>query len=186
VQCPALAISKTADADSVRAGKDIGFLVTVSNSGPGTALGATLNDPLPSGKGVSWSIDSAATSAPGCSISDGSAGQTLTCALGDMPAGAAYTVHLVSGTTDVSCARYPNVATVSASNAGVLTASADTRVTDCLGTGGTTPPPPPPPPSHGTSGTGVPVKGELELVVLLVGAGLALLVVGRRRRRARH
>jgi uncharacterized repeat protein (TIGR01451 family) len=188
VQCPSLAISKTADADSVRAGHDIGFLVTVSNAGPGTALGATLSDPLPSGDGVSWSIDPAATSAPGCSIGDGSTGQTLTCALGDLPAGGSYTVHLVSATTDDSCARYPNVATLAATNAGELTANATTKVTNCLGTGGTTPPPPPPttPPAHGTSGTGVPVKGELELVILLLGAGLALVAVGRRRRRARH
>jgi uncharacterized GH25 family protein len=52
--------------------------------------------------------------------------------------------------------------------------------------GGSSGPPPTSPPSHGTSGTGTPVKGELELVVLLLGAGLALLVIGRRRRGARH
>ena len=48
IQCPDLEITKVADSPStVTAGGDVGFTITVSNDGPGTALGATLNDPLP-------------------------------------------------------------------------------------------------------------------------------------------
>jgi uncharacterized repeat protein (TIGR01451 family) len=183
VECPALAVTKTADDDRVRAGDQIGFVVSVSNAGPGTALGATLTDPLPVGKGVSWSIDEAGTTASGCMITDGPDGQTLDCALGDLTAGTAVDVHLVSGTTADSCKVYPNVATLDATNAAELTADADTRVTNCLGTEGSTPPPSTPP---GTSGTGAPVKSELALVVLLLGAGGLLLLLGRRRRGARQ
>ena len=47
VQCPDLSVVKTADAGSVSAGSPIGFSITVSNAGPGTASGVTLNDTLP-------------------------------------------------------------------------------------------------------------------------------------------
>src|SRR5207247_65578 len=40
-------VVKTADAASVNAGDPIGFTVTVSNTGSGTAAGVTLSDPLP-------------------------------------------------------------------------------------------------------------------------------------------
>ena len=55
VLAPGLSISKTADATPVSAGSNIGFTVVVSNSsaaGTGTAMGVTLNDPLPAGTGV--------------------------------------------------------------------------------------------------------------------------------------
>ena len=61
MQCPNLSITKTADAVTVDAGNTIGFTITLSNSsaaGTGTATGATINDPLPGGSGVSWSIQS--------------------------------------------------------------------------------------------------------------------------------
>ncbi|HZC74140.1 MAG TPA: hypothetical protein VE442_25870 [Jatrophihabitans sp.] len=187
VQCPALAIGKTADADSVKAGNQIGFLITVTNSGPGTASGVTLTDPLPQGKGVSWSIDDAATSASGCSISDG----TLSCDLGDLDAGASLTVHLVSASTLDSCAKYPNVATLDAANAPELTADANTRVTTCLGTEPTSTEAPPPststPPSGPVAFTGVGrLDLQLLLVALLVGGGIVFVVAGRRRRGGRH
>ena len=58
VDCPSLKITKTADAATVSAGDPIGFTITVSNGGPGTAKGVTLDDPLPTNPGLSWSIDS--------------------------------------------------------------------------------------------------------------------------------
>ena len=59
MQCPGLHITKMADATTVNAGDAIGFTIGVSNSGPGTATGVTLTDPLPGGSGVSWSISPA-------------------------------------------------------------------------------------------------------------------------------
>ncbi len=65
---PNLSLSKTADATTVSAGSQIGFIVTASNSaaaGTGTATGVVIDDPLPSGTGVDWSI---ASGPANCSI----------------------------------------------------------------------------------------------------------------------
>src|SRR5207247_977247 len=70
VQGASIHILKTADATPVSAGSPIGFVVTVSNSGPGTATGVAVSDTLPSNAGLSWSID-AANSDTGFSISSG-------------------------------------------------------------------------------------------------------------------
>ena len=51
-RCPDLDLTKTADAASVSAGEQIGFVIKVTNNGPGVAKGVTLNDPLPTGTGV--------------------------------------------------------------------------------------------------------------------------------------
>jgi len=61
VQCPDVSIVKTADAATVDAGATIGFTVTASNAdvaGTGTATGVVIDDPLPSGSGVDWTIES--------------------------------------------------------------------------------------------------------------------------------
>ena len=98
----AIHIVKTADAAQVNAGEDIGFTMTVWNSGAGDAKGVTLSDTLPTNAGLDWSIDSA-----------GSAGWNSTCAiaLGVLSCGpvtvpanttqgaSTFTVHIVSGTT---------------------------------------------------------------------------------------
>jgi uncharacterized repeat protein (TIGR01451 family) len=121
VQCPGLQITKTADAASVTAGEPIGFTILVSNTGAGTATGVTLDDPLPTGTGIAWSIDPAKA---GCSIS----GATLSCSFGDMAPGSSNAVHVTSPTVFASCGAYPNTATASATNAGSIEASAGTSV----------------------------------------------------------
>src|SRR5439155_198682 len=47
VQCPAIHVTKTADATPVSAGTALGYTVTVSNAGPGNATGVVLTDNLP-------------------------------------------------------------------------------------------------------------------------------------------
>ena len=121
VQCAALTLTKTADADSVDAGSPIGFTIIASNTGAGTAHGATISDPLPTGPGISWTI-SPPTS--GCSIT----ANVLTCDLGDFGPGGHVTVHVTSGTTFASCQDYPNVATLTSSNAPTLQANDSTTV----------------------------------------------------------
>jgi uncharacterized repeat protein (TIGR01451 family) len=121
VECPSLSVTKTADATPVNTGDQIGFTVTVSNAGPGTAVNVTLNDPLPSGKGVDWSIDPAN---PACHIDDSASGQTLKCAFGDLAADASASVHIVSATTAASGGTYDNTATALADNAPSVDASA--------------------------------------------------------------
>ena len=104
VNCPTLSITKVADDQTVSAGDDIGFTITVHNAGPGTATAVTLNDPLPAGSGVSWSMDPANAA---CNIAAG----TLSCNFGSLVSGASASVHVKSGTTFASCATYPNTAT---------------------------------------------------------------------------
>lgn len=109
VQCPSLSITKTADAAIVSAGSPIGFTVTVSNAGPGTAKSVSVSDPLPTGTGISWSISPAST---GWSISNGN----LVLASTDLASGASTSVHVVSNTTGGSCGIYTNTATASLTN----------------------------------------------------------------------
>jgi uncharacterized repeat protein (TIGR01451 family) len=113
VNCPEISITKTADQGTVSAGDTIGFTITVTNSGAGTASGVTVTDTLPSDPGLSWTID-AANSDAGCSIAAG----TLTCNFGSLAAGASKHVHITSPTTAASCGTVDNTASVTTSNDG--------------------------------------------------------------------
>ena len=118
---PSLSVKKTADRASVDAGDPVGFTVTVSNGGPGTAKGVSLSDPLPagSGAGLTWKIDSGPTGSvtPTCQISGSAGSQTLTCSAVDLAAGDHYSVHVTAQTSLAECSQYDNTATASASNA---------------------------------------------------------------------
>ncbi|MGH7746360.1 MAG: hypothetical protein ACREQ5_16620, partial [Candidatus Dormibacteria bacterium] len=122
VDCPGLHILKTADATPVSTGTSIGFHVTISNSGPGTADNVTEDDPLPAGGGVDWMIASDPSHL--CTITGGVGSQDLKCSLGNMAAGASYTVAITSTTNANSAGTYPNTATASASNAPSVNSSA--------------------------------------------------------------
>src|SRR4029453_16624144 len=65
---PSLAITKSADSVSVLAGSAIGFTMTLTNGGPGSAVNVTLTDQLPAGSGFTW-VESPDNSA--CGISGG-------------------------------------------------------------------------------------------------------------------
>ena len=129
VNCPNLTITKTADDASVNAGSDIGFTVTLSNAGPGSATGVSISDPLPGGTGVDWSIDSN-TPASSCSISGTAPTQTLSCGPATVASGGSVTVHVTSHTTSASCGTYDNTASFTTTNDGTGNASASTTV-DC-------------------------------------------------------
>jgi len=111
VQCPTMHITKVADQATVSAGTGIGFVITASNSGPGTATGVTVADNLPTTSGLFWSID-AANSDAGCSISAG----VLTCNFGTMAPNTSKHVHITSPTTAASCATINNTGRVTATN----------------------------------------------------------------------
>ena len=180
VQCPALAITKTADAGVVASGSPIGFTVEAKNTGPGTAVAATINDPLPSGTGVSWSIDAAKTTATGCAITGAVGAQVLACALGDLVSGADVKVHVVSNTTVASCKAYDNTATLVSTNAPGGSASATTNVLCALPTSASRTP-------LAVTGAG-PIGPELGWALALIVAGglIWLLAVPRRRQRRAH
>ena len=84
---PAIDVDKTADAASVSAGEQIGFTVTLQNTGAGEAKGVQFTDVLPAG--LSWSISPAST---GWSIANGN----LVYAPTTLAPGAVTTVHVVA------------------------------------------------------------------------------------------
>jgi len=118
VLCPNLTATKTHDNDPVNAGEQIGFTIAISNSddeGTGTAHDVALNDPLPAGADLNWSIASQPAGNP-CTITGNVGDQTLECSFGDLGPGDSVSVHIVSGTAKADCATYQNVASVTASN----------------------------------------------------------------------
>jgi uncharacterized repeat protein (TIGR01451 family) len=129
VTCPALKVTKTPDAPSVSSGQNIGFTVTVTNTGNGTATSVTLNDPLPTGTGLNWSISPAYTGPGTCSISGTApAQQTLACSFGNLAAGASVSVHVLSPTTASTSGTFTNTATAQATNSPPSTGSGSETV----------------------------------------------------------
>jgi uncharacterized repeat protein (TIGR01451 family) len=119
---PDLSVTKTADQLTVDAGDDIGFTISVSNTGPGTAKNVVLDDkPLPagSGSGVSWSIDSGPTGdvTPDCAITGAVGSQELKCDPVDLGAGKSFSLHVTAKTSVDECTRYDNTAIATADNA---------------------------------------------------------------------
>jgi uncharacterized repeat protein (TIGR01451 family) len=107
----------------------VGYTITVSNSsasGTGTATGVTLNDPLPAGTGINWSISPAYSGPGSCAISGSVGSQVLTCSFGNLAPGASAKIHITSSTSS-SCGStitLKNTATASATNAPSVSASA--------------------------------------------------------------
>jgi uncharacterized repeat protein (TIGR01451 family) len=124
VDCPQIVITKTADDGTVSAGDTIGFTITATNNGDGTAHGVTVTDTLPTDAGLNWTID-AANSDAGCSIAAG----VLTCNWGDLSSGASKSVHITSTTTSATCGTVDNTASVTTSNDGSDSDDASVTVT---------------------------------------------------------
>ena len=119
VKCAVIDVAKTADAPFVNAGEQIGFTVTLSNSGTGQAKGIQFTDALPAG--FTWSISPAST---GWSIVNGSLVYSPT----TLDGGATTSVHVIASTTKDNCGTVPNTASVSTSNDGSDSATASTDV----------------------------------------------------------
>jgi uncharacterized repeat protein (TIGR01451 family) len=124
-KAPNVSIVKDADAASVNAGSNIGFTITVTNSGAADATGVTISDPLPGGSGIDWAES---PDNPNCSISGSPPNETLNCGPVTLAAGGgSLSVHVQSATTAASCGTYNNTATFTSTNAG--TGSDDASVT---------------------------------------------------------
>jgi hypothetical protein len=128
---PSLTITKTADAASVTTGADIGFTVTIGVAG-GFAENVVVNDPLPMGTGLDWSISPAYAGQGTCEVTGTApAQQTLSCTVGDLGAtpeqASSVTVHLVSSTSALTAVSgpvtFPNTASASADGIEPITAS---------------------------------------------------------------
>jgi hypothetical protein len=127
---PCLDFTKNADANFVGVGSPIGYTIGFRNNaapGTGAAIAAMLNDPLP-GTGINWSISPAYNGPGTCAITGASGSQMLACNYGDVAGGGLTFVHITSGAPASSCTAYSNTATLSATNQGLLQASATTTV----------------------------------------------------------
>jgi len=130
-KAPNVSIVKTEDAATVNAGSNIGFTITVTNSGAADATGVTINDPLPGGSGIDWAES---PDNPDCSIGGSPPNETLTCGPVTLAAGGgSLSVHVESATTGASCGTYNNTATFTSTNAG--TGSDDASVVVQCGSG---------------------------------------------------
>jgi len=99
---PDLAVAVADSPDPAAAGSQVAYTLTVTNNGRGLAAGATLTDVLPAGVQL-VSVNPSA----GCTT----AGQTITCALGDLSPGANRTITVLATPTGFGV--FTNVATVS-------------------------------------------------------------------------
>lgn len=122
VLCPQIDVQKVADQGTVSAGTSIGFKITVTNTGQGTATNVSMSDTLPTNAGLSWTVadDGGAT----CGISAG----VLMCTKASLASGAHFTVHITSPTTKATCGTVNNIASASAENDGSDEASAHVDV----------------------------------------------------------
>jgi uncharacterized repeat protein (TIGR01451 family) len=98
----------------VDAGEEIGYTVTVSNDGDGTADDVELTDDLPDDEGLDWEI-AGTNGGWDCEIDAG----TLTCGGEgfDLDPGDDASVHITSPTTPDTCGNVKNQAEADASNA---------------------------------------------------------------------
>jgi fimbrial isopeptide formation D2 family protein/uncharacterized repeat protein (TIGR01451 family) len=120
VNCPDLLITKTADHQApVVAGDPIGFTITFSNNGDGTAFDVAASDTLPAG--FSWTI---ASQSGGWSL----VGNLLTWGPDDLAAGASATVHVVADTDFEDCGLVPNTAFLTQGESAVDNDSASEEV----------------------------------------------------------
>jgi uncharacterized repeat protein (TIGR01451 family) len=191
VLCPVLALTKVGDsAGTVGSGQQVGFTMTATNTGQGTAFDAVLTDPLPANAGLDWALDTA-TAGGGCVVGGAVGSQTLTCSPGDLGPGESLVVHIVSGTTTDSCGNVDNTAFLTADNAAGVQASAQQGVScPAVIT-------PTPSPSHSVQATTVvpvpplpntgagPIGKEIGWGLGLFGLGLLLAFAGTRRRQRR-
>jgi uncharacterized repeat protein (TIGR01451 family) len=127
-QCPALSLNHQSDSATSPDGASIGYTLTVSNQGAGPASSVDLNDPLPVGGGLNWSITPGYSGPGTCTVSGVTGNQVLGCSFGNLAVGAAATVHVSSPTTSASCQTYGNTALLTADNNPPIQSGANTTV----------------------------------------------------------
>ena len=100
---PDVKIEKSASRASVAAGDSFDWILAVTNTSSAQATGVRITDTIPGSLTIG-------TLPAGCT----SAGQTVTCDIGDLGAGAAATRSIPVTTTNASCPKVDNTGTVTA------------------------------------------------------------------------
>ncbi len=126
---PNIHIVKTANpAGPVAGGDEIGFDITISNTGVADATDVVITDNLPAGAGndLNWALDPAFD---GCAITGAVGSQVLTCSFDVLEAGASIgPIHVSATTTTADCAVVNNTGTVTTGNDGTDSDSASVTV----------------------------------------------------------
>ena len=110
-----VSILKTANpAGPVSAGSNIGFDITVSNTGAAAATNVMITDSLPASDGLTtgtlnWSEDPDNSN---CAITGSVGSQVLNCTFATLASGASVTIHITSDTTAADCGVVSNTATL--------------------------------------------------------------------------
>jgi uncharacterized repeat protein (TIGR01451 family) len=126
---PNVSITKTADAASVNAGSNIGFTITVTNTGVADATGVMISDSLPGGTGATPVHWAESPDNPDCTISGSDGSQSLSCGPVTVTAGGgSFSVHVSASTTAANCGVYDNTATFTSTNDGSGSAMASITV----------------------------------------------------------
>lgn len=110
------------DASAIGAFDDVGFTVTVENTGPQQARSVTVESLLPAAGNLSWALD-AQDGINGCALDGPVYEQRLACPAVDLDKGGSFTVHLVSHTTQSTDDVVILTASVAATDKGRATAS---------------------------------------------------------------
>ena len=126
VICPSLSITKTPASQTKSAGESFSWTVTLTNAGPGTAVGATINDSLPVATGVSYTLGTNSPAAANCAITSGK----LVCGPLDLLKDSSITATINATTLGTAaCGTLGNIATGSASNqSGIVADTANTTI----------------------------------------------------------
>lgn len=134
---PNVTIQKTAASATIDAGDVASFTITVANSGGAGASNITITDVLP-GTDLAWAEN---PDVAACGIADDPGGDILTCNVGNLAAGASFSVTVEATTNPEACDYVlTNTARVAIGNKSAKTATASISVM-CE--------PPPPPPGEG-------------------------------------
>ncbi len=124
--CPAgpmLSIDKKPDAASVMAGTQLGFHITVTNSGGSAANNVVITDQLD--PALTWQVDNTTA----CAIN--AASKLMTCSFASLAAGASTSVHVTATPDATICREVSNVASVEAGNFGKITSGTAAVTVDC-------------------------------------------------------
>ena len=129
-QLPSISITKTPASQTLSAGAPFSWVVTLSNAGPGVALAATIDDPLPVVTGVSYALGSSSPSGASCALNTGVSPNVLHCGPLDLAAGQSITATINATTTpNQGCVVGGFLNTATGKSTGVSDVQASARVT---------------------------------------------------------